>query len=83
MSGSRVVAIDLVIPDTDPSKRDIRIMADVLNKQGQIEPLQVRTYSPEKFITCYQDAHGSSIVRAAQLLGWKTLLILEVNKYIY
>ena len=84
-----VVDIKKVIPHTDnASKREIWHMMDVLNKQGQIEPLQVKVYAPampgyeESYITHERDAWGNVIVLAAQRLNWPTLLILVTERYI-
>jgi hypothetical protein len=92
-----VVPFDRIIAHNDPSNRDIRVMKDVLNRQGQIEPLQVRVYHPAiydtdsngeefmlsgaRYITCEEDVWGPAIVHAARHLGWPTLLICVVDKY--
>ena len=80
-----VVDIKQVINHTDTaSKREIRRMMDVLEKQGQIEPLQVKLYEPSgpTYITHEDNTWGYVIVMAARQLGWPTLLILVTEKYI-
>lgn len=85
---AQIVPIEQVIHSTDThSKWFVNRMRDVLVKQGQIEPLQVQVYAPKSdlneavYITFDEDPHGAVIVRAAQSLGWPTLLIVEMNKY--
>jgi len=60
-------------------------MAHVLQKQGQIEPLQVAEYvtvnGDTTYITHYNDPHGSDIVLAAARLGWTTLLVVVNTRY--
>ena len=76
-----VVPIGKVIPDHEPSSWHIRKMADVLKKQGQIEPLQV--YLDGNLYKTYgQDAWGAEIVQAALSLHWDTLLILITPRYL-
>jgi hypothetical protein len=63
-------------------------MCETLRKQGQIEPLQVKVFSTDSvaktttYITFDADVHANDIWQAAKLLGWPTLLIVEVKKYI-
>jgi hypothetical protein len=68
------------------SKRSVRTMMEVLKKQGQIEPLQVRKHIPKSgppfYTTFNEDVHGEDIVRAAQELEWPTILITVERKYI-
>jgi hypothetical protein len=61
-------------------------MAEVLKKQGQIEPLQVQVYSRNAwreptYITFDTDVHANDIVEAAKTLGWDTILIAVVKRY--
>ena len=56
-------------------------MKGVLERQGQIEPLQVRKLDSGLYMTFEQDAHGNDIVCAAQELGWPTLLIVEMRRF--
>jgi hypothetical protein len=62
--------------------RFIRKMADVLQRQGQIEPLQVQSVD-DKFITFECDTHGDDIVHAARYLGWSTILVCVTNRFEY
>lgn len=84
----RVVSSHLVIIATDAgvTRHTVRKMESVLNKQGQIEPLQVKHYATrddgvDVFITCDDDVHATDIVLAARNLGWPTLLVAVVQKY--
>jgi hypothetical protein len=71
-----------------PNNRDTRAhtfvnrMMRVLQTQGQIEPLQVKAVNGG-FVTFDEDAWGSEILLAARILGWKTILIVEVTRYQY
>lgn len=84
-----VVPINQVIPSTDrtSSRGSILKMVEVLKKQGQIEPLQVKVFSrddyrmPTSYITFDADVHAPDIVSAAITLGWPTLLIAVVRKF--
>ena len=78
-----VISITQLVPRTKRASIFVRKMKDVLNKQGQIEPLQVRHLlgSDSMFTTFEQDAHGDDIIHAARDLGWKTLLISVMQKY--
>ena len=78
---SMVVDRSKVIAHNDVPLRDIRIMSSVLQRQGQIEPLQVREYCPGTYITCEEDVWGAAIVHAAKALEWPTLLICVVTRY--
>lgn len=80
-TGTAVVPIEVVINACDSSRRQVVKMADVLRRQGQIEPLQVQVYAPDVYITWHQDVHGNDIVQAAKLLGWPTLLVTVVNRF--
>jgi hypothetical protein len=77
-----VVPIENIIQQNDfYSRRDVMLMKQVLIKQGQIEPLQVRPYTPIQFITFAEDVHGAALVQAARELNWPTLLIVEMKRY--
>lgn len=66
--------ISKVVPLHDSEPWFVRKMQAVLEKQGQIEPLQVHPFE-DKYITFPQDSHGADIVFAARNLGWDTLLV--------
>jgi hypothetical protein len=76
-----IVPIRQVIPIADVSRYFINKMKETLQKQGQIEPLQVQKLEAGQYITFDEDAHGNEIVCAAQELGWTTLLIVEMKRY--
>jgi len=72
---AQIVPIDRVIPrQSKPSTRR------VLERQGQIEPLQV-TAEGLYYVTFDCDVHADSIVAAARELGWNTLLIVVTDSY--
>ena len=77
-----IAPIDLVVPlaDVNPRSWHIKKMAKVLERQGQIEPLQVYKIV-EHYFVFQDDPHGNDIVYAARQLGWPTLLIVEMRKY--
>lgn len=56
----------------------IKRMRAVLERQGQIEPLQInpRTERPHR-----HDVHGDDIIYAARDLGWDTILIVHTDRY--
>lgn len=58
----------------------VRKMRKVLEKQGQIEPLQVYRFDG-KYHAFDQDPWGESIIAAARQLGWTTLLVVEMRRY--
>lgn len=69
-----------VLHDMTPTSYSVRKMRVVLEKQGQIEPLQVmRAYG--RYFTFHDDPHGTEIVHAARQLGWPTLLVVEMKAY--
>jgi len=76
----RVVPIDQVIPLHDAKPAMVRKMVRVLEKQGQIEPLQVHPHE-DKFLVFDRDAWGDEIVFAARILGWPTLLVGITDTY--
>lgn len=81
MPVQRVVEIGEVIPNNESSLWHIRKMAEVLQRQGQIEPLQV--YREGEFLRTFeQDAWGAETVIAARALQWPTLLVLITERYI-
>ena len=76
-----VVPIDRVVPLGDSSSRyAVQRVKAVLEKQGQIEPLQVYKFD-EHYLVFHDDPWGNEIVYAARELGWTTLLIQEMEKY--
>mgnify|MGYP001597118112 CR=1 FL=1 len=58
--------------------RDLSRMIKVLEKQGQIEPLQLSIVNKRPFV---QDPHGISIVAAARQLNWPTILVIYTERY--
>ena len=78
----------LVVPihRVTPNNRDkvvktfVNKMMDVLQRQGQIEPLQVQV-TDNGYVTFEQDAYGADTVLAARALGWPTILIVETTKF--
>ena len=81
MSTSKVVPIEEVQQRWPTSKEYfVRKMREVLQKQGQIEPLQVCVVDG-KYVTFDQDPWGESIIAAAKELGWTTLLVVEMRRY--
>lgn len=75
-----------------PEIRDINRMKAILQKQGQIEPLQVlplpsinSAYNDllAEYTTFENDAHGDAIVVAARELKWPTILIVVLKRYEY
>ena len=76
----------LICPITDikpycdrQSEWAIKKMKQVLNKQGQIEPLQVNIKTNSVFA---EDPHGDDILYAAEDLKWPTILVVFLNRYI-
>ena len=76
-----VVETSRVVPEHEPMEYYVNRMVKVLEKQGQIEPLQVKLDSDGNYVTFSQDAWGAEIVGAARKLGWPTLLIHVTNRY--
>jgi nitrogen fixation/metabolism regulation signal transduction histidine kinase len=81
-----VIPASQVIPDRDTNTWSIRKMEQVLARQGQIEPLQVKFHHLNEdgtkiYVTHMEDAWGTEIVLAARNLGWPTLLILITERY--
>jgi len=77
----QVVDISKVIAATDTGRWEVNRMVKVLQRQGQIEPLQVQPYSPDMFITFREDTWGTEIIMAAKQLEWPTLLIVVMERY--
>lgn len=76
-----IVSIDRMLTWPDASSAHaVRRMKAVLQRQGQIEPLQVRAHG-DKFIPFAADAWGNEIIHAARELGWKDILIVVIEKY--
>jgi hypothetical protein len=77
---SRVVPIDSVSAQ-DPAMDgySTRRMIKVLEKQGQIEPLQINRATNK---TYEQDPWGDEIWYAAKALSWDTILVLYTDKWI-
>lgn len=78
---AEVVAIGKVFPSYIAPTYSVRRMTAVLLKQGQIEPLQVRP-TVSGYATFAEDTHGNDILCAARTLGWPTVLITVVPKFI-
>ena len=85
-----VVPIEKVVILNEYLRTDryLKKMKDVLEKQGQIEPLQVQSMKVFKdglFQFCYvpfeEDVYAEDIILAARELKWPTLLIVEMDKY--
>lgn len=77
-----VVPITTVKPSPKrggPSSFDVKKMKLVLDKQGQIEPLQIHDETHEVF---EEDPWGNEILQAAIDLGWDTLLVTYEHRYI-
>jgi hypothetical protein len=76
-----------VLPvENNTSATSIRKMKDVLKRQGQIEPLQVRNIhhpSLQYYRTFREDTHAADIVMAARKLGWSTILVTVMERYEY
>lgn len=76
-----IVPIEQVVDLKDSSSPwAVAKMKAVLQKQGQIEPLQVRR-AGSKFVVFSQDPWANEIIYAARELGWTTLLVVEMKKY--
>jgi len=75
---AQIVPIDRVIPRR--TQVSTRIMRRVLEKQGQIEPLQV-TQEGQYYVVFACDPYGDEIVAAARELAWPTLLIAVTDEY--
>jgi hypothetical protein len=83
---AQVVEIQRVRALNDSSSQHaIRKMKRTLEKQGQIEPLQVRLIRgfgmPDSYTIFHDDPWGNEILWAARELGWKTILIVEMQRY--
>jgi hypothetical protein len=78
-----VVPIENVLHEEENTSRfGVRRMMAVLEKQGQIEPLQVRIASGvPQYRTFRQDTYGNEILMAARALGWPTILIVEMKRF--
>lgn len=75
-----VVPIELINAGVTPSYYFIRKMMIVLEKQGQIEPLQVYTKNG-RYYTFDEDPYGAEFVHAARRLGWESMLITVAKRY--
>lgn len=76
--GIMVVSIETVkYSKTGTTLSGRRAMRKTLEKQGQIEPLQVDT----EYRIFDADAWGNELLAAAHELGWKTILITVMSKY--
>ena len=64
-----------------PPRLFVKQMAEVLKRQGQIEPLQVKRGADGLYHTFLVDPHGDEITHAAKMLGWTTLLVVEMERY--
>ena len=69
----------------EPTRSDVRRMTEVIERQGQIEPLQVREIESvgdvRMFETFMTDVWGSAILRAAHLLNWDNILVVVMRRY--
>lgn len=78
----KIVPLGEVKPWNDQSKPWATYkMKKVLQKQGQIEPLQVRAVGGG-YRAFFQDPWGDEIIYAARELGWPTLLVLVTENWI-
>lgn len=80
---TRVVPLENVQSAKEASRYMTRKMVEVLARQGQIEPLQVRPsiLMRDHFVCFSQDPHAPEILAAAKILGWKTVLIACMPRY--
>lgn len=78
---TRIIPAHLVSASLQRDGWFTKKMMTVLEKQGQIEPLQVWK-DGDFFRTFKNDPHGSDIVHAANFLRWDTLLVLITDRYI-
>ena len=76
--GIQVVPIDAVKPWSSSRPWSTYKMKKVLEKQGQIIPLQVNKQSNH---TYFLDPWGDEIWYAAKDLGWDTLLVLFNDRF--
>jgi hypothetical protein len=72
--------------ENEPSEYFIRKMMNVLSRQGQIEPLQVKFHhrnddGTETYETFLEDTHAADIMMAARRLGWSHVSICIMNRY--
>ena len=79
-----------VVPITrvSPNNRDNRTtfvnkMMSVLQRHGQIEPLQVKETADGRYVTFEQDVYGADILIAARILKWNTILIVVMKRFEY
>jgi hypothetical protein len=78
---AQIAPIGQVFPLFDASSPyAVRKMKATLEKQGQIEPLQVRKVMLG-WAVFHDDPWGNEIVYAARELGWTTLLVVEMLRY--
>lgn len=78
-----VIPIHLVVlNDSARSTIFTRKMKKVLERQGQIEPLQVKPLDDGRYEVFGNDPHGADILVAALELGWDNILILPTQKWI-
>jgi hypothetical protein len=90
---TKVVEIGRVITqDAPPIPIFVERMKKLLDRQGQIEPLQVKAVclndndltdeSSVFYLTFEQDAWAKELVHAARALGWPTLLVCVTKRFI-
>lgn len=76
------ISPELVITVAPANNWAVKKMKQTLIKQGQIEPLQVKSVSDGvTYRTFVQDAWGDEIVYAARELGWETILVHITNRF--
>jgi len=71
---------------TQATPRDINRMSNTLQRQGQIEPLQVKRLTKAEggdyeFGTFSADPWGNAILMAAEHLGWATVQVVVQKRY--
>jgi len=76
-----VVPIEQVKPLHSDRVQSVKKVMAILDKQGQIEPMQVKVLGPDSYTTFEHDPWSDTRILAAKQLGWKTLLIAPMHKY--
>lgn len=77
-----IISINTVLEPEIKSAWAIKKMVKVLEKQGQIEPLQVQECNG--LYSCFShDLNGQEILLAAKYLEWPTILVCVMEKYEY
>jgi hypothetical protein len=80
---AQIVSIEKVKPQDDirpVANWAVKKTMEVLERQGQIEPLQVWEQDGA-YVIYGQEPYGAEILEAAKRLGWPTLLIVVMMRY--